>query len=344
MVVSSETQRLIARTFECEALGARPIKGLPGPEPVYRVIGERAADADIAPSGRPAAILGREHELKLLLDRWEQARQGTGRVVCISGDPGIGKSHLIHELKSRAALVSCRMLDARCLPYQRNTAFHPFVELLQRELNLRPDQTGEAQLSALADELQRHDLATDDALPLLAGLLSIQADYTRPVEPPALTKERTKALLVQLLLTVVVVAILYSSGETVVRGVVRFARRLAGAQGETAVRLAARAVRAVALGVVVTAIVQAALAGIGLAVVGVPLASILTVLIFILAVAQIGAAPVLIPATIWVYSTSGAVWGTAFLVWSMWPSGKPLLRRPPKSRPDEEPPQRVLKA
>jgi predicted PurR-regulated permease PerM len=73
----------------------------------------------------------------------------------------------------------------------------------------------------------------------------------------------------------------------------------------------------VALGVVVTAIVQAALAGIGLAVVGVPFASILTALIFILAVAQIGAAPVLILATIWVYSTSGAVWGTAFLAWSI---------------------------
>jgi predicted PurR-regulated permease PerM len=124
-------------------------------------------------------------------------------------------------------------------------------------------------------------------------------------------------LLVQLLLTVVVVAILYSNGETAVRGVVRFARRLAGAQGENAVHLAARAVRAVALGVVVTAIVQAALAGIGLAVAGVPFASILTVLIFILAVAQIGAAPVLIPVTIWVYSTSGAVWGTGFLVWAI---------------------------
>lgn len=124
-------------------------------------------------------------------------------------------------------------------------------------------------------------------------------------------------LLVQLLLTVVVVAILYSNGETAARGVVRFARRLAGAQGENAVHLAARAVQAVALGVVVTAIVQAALVGIGLAVVGVPFASIFTALTFILAVAQVGAAPVLIPATIWVYWTSGAVWGTGFLAWAV---------------------------
>jgi predicted PurR-regulated permease PerM len=124
-------------------------------------------------------------------------------------------------------------------------------------------------------------------------------------------------LLVQLLLTVVVVAILYSNGETAARGVVRFARRLAGAQGENAVRLAARAVRAVALGVVVTAIAQSALTGIGLAVVGVPFPAIFTALTFILAVAQVGAMPVLLPATIWVYVTSGAVWGTGFLAWAI---------------------------
>jgi predicted PurR-regulated permease PerM len=124
-------------------------------------------------------------------------------------------------------------------------------------------------------------------------------------------------LLVHFLLTVVVVAILYSNGETVVRGADRFARRLAGPQGEEAVHLAARAVRAVALGVIVTAIVQTALAGIGLAIAGVPFVSILTAVIFILAVAQLGPVLVLIPATIWVFSRSGAVWGSAFLVWAI---------------------------
>jgi predicted PurR-regulated permease PerM len=124
-------------------------------------------------------------------------------------------------------------------------------------------------------------------------------------------------LLVQFLLTVVVVAILYANGETAARGVDRFARRLAGPQGEEAVHLAARAVRAVALGVIVTAIVQSGLAGIGLAVAGVPFVTILTAVIFILAVAQLGPVLVLIPATVWVFSRSGAVWGSAFLVWAI---------------------------
>jgi predicted PurR-regulated permease PerM len=124
-------------------------------------------------------------------------------------------------------------------------------------------------------------------------------------------------LLLQFLLTVVIAAILYSRGESVASGVERFARRLAGRQAENAVHLAAQAVRAVALGVVVTAILQSGLGGIGLVIAGVPFAPILTALMFILAVAQVGAAPVLFAAVIWVYAKSGAVWGTGFLVWAI---------------------------
>lgn len=135
-------------------------------------------------------------------------------------------------------------------------------------------------------------------------------------------------LLLQFLLTVIIAAILYARGETAARGVDRFARRVAGPQGERAVHLGAQAVRAVALGVVVTALVQSSLGGIGLAVVGVPFAAILTALMFILGVAQIGAAPVLIAAVIWVYATSGVAWGTGFLVWAIFCSTLDNVIRP----------------
>jgi predicted PurR-regulated permease PerM len=124
-------------------------------------------------------------------------------------------------------------------------------------------------------------------------------------------------LFVQLLLTVIVVAILYVHGDTAVRGVERFARRLAGAQGVEAVDLAARAIRAVALGVVVTALAQTALAGVGLVLVGVPFATILTAVVFVLAVAQVGAALVLVPVAVWAYAVHGVVVGSVFLVWAV---------------------------
>src|SRR5262249_10310412 len=105
-------------------------------------------------------------------------------------------------------------------------------------------------------------------------------------------------LLLQFLLTVIIAAILYSSGGTVMRGADRFARRLAGPQGVNAVHLAVNAIRGVALGVVVTAIVQSTAAGIGIAIAGVPLATILTAVIFMFCVAQLGPGLVLIPSVI----------------------------------------------
>ena len=124
-------------------------------------------------------------------------------------------------------------------------------------------------------------------------------------------------LLLQFLLTVIIAAILYANGETVARGADRFARRLAGERGENAVHLAGQAIRGVALGVVVTAILQSTAAGLGLAVAGVPFATILTAVIFMLCIAQVGPAVVLLPAVFWVYSARGAAWGTGFLVWTV---------------------------
>ncbi len=122
---------------------------------------------------------------------------------------------------------------------------------------------------------------------------------------------------VQFLLTVVIAAILFAGGETVASGVRRFGRRLAGGQGENVVRLAGQAIRGVALGVVVTAIVQAVLGSIGLAVSGVPFVGILTAVLFILCVVQIGPMPVLMTGVGWLYWTGASEWAITLLVWSI---------------------------
>jgi predicted PurR-regulated permease PerM len=121
------------------------------------------------------------------------------------------------------------------------------------------------------------------------------------------------ALSVQFLLTVIAAAVLYAHGEYAARTALRFGARLAGEHGEGAVRLSAQAIRGVALGVVVTALAQALVGGVGLAVAGVPFAAVLTALIFLLAVAQIGGAPVLIVPIIWLYWSGSPGWGTFLL-------------------------------
>jgi len=124
-------------------------------------------------------------------------------------------------------------------------------------------------------------------------------------------------LLLQFLLTVAVSAILYAKGEAVAAGVQAFASRLAGSHGVRAVLLSAGAIRAVALGIVVTAAVQALIGGIGLALSGVPHAVLLTCVMLMLGVAQIGPAPVLIGAVIWLFAGGDTFWGSVMVVWSL---------------------------
>ena len=124
-------------------------------------------------------------------------------------------------------------------------------------------------------------------------------------------------LLLQFLLTVAIAAIMYAGGESAAAWLKRFGRRLAGERGEGVVVLAGQAIRGVALGVVVTAIVQSVLGGIGLALAGVPLAPVLTLVMFMLCIAQLGPVLVLLPAVAWVYWSGDSGWGTFLLVWTL---------------------------
>lgn len=124
-------------------------------------------------------------------------------------------------------------------------------------------------------------------------------------------------LFVQFVLTVVIAGVMYAGGETAAAAVKRFARRLAGPRGESTVVLAGQAIRGVALGVGVTAVVQSALGGIGLAIVGIPFAGLLTAVMFMLCIAQLGPGLILIPAVIWVYWSGDTGWGTFLLIWSI---------------------------
>ena len=125
------------------------------------------------------------------------------------------------------------------------------------------------------------------------------------------------ALFVEFLLTVVLSALLYANGERAAAGVLRFGQRLAGRRGEESVRLAGQAIRGIALGVVVTAMAQSVLGGIGLLITGVPFAPVLTAVMFILAIAQIGPIPVLGASVVWLYWSGSAVWGTVLLLFTL---------------------------
>jgi predicted PurR-regulated permease PerM len=171
-------------------------------------------------------------------------------------------------------------------------------------------------------------------LPVVGGKLTQKWNEVAAISPTELSERLTpyardavkwfagKAgdiglMIVQFLLTVIIAAILYASGEKAAAGVCLFARRLAGQQGEDAAILAAKAARGVALGVVVTALVQSVLGGTGLFLSGVPAVGLLTAVMFMLCLAQVGPGLVLIPAVAWLFWQDQTMWGSIMVVWTI---------------------------
>ena len=124
-------------------------------------------------------------------------------------------------------------------------------------------------------------------------------------------------LVVHLLLTIALSAVLYARGESAALWARRFGRRLAGTRGEDVVILSGQAIKGVALGVVVTALFQTAVSSLGLYLSGMPQAGILSALILLLCIAQLGPALVMIPSVIWMFTTEAGVSAVVLLVFSI---------------------------
>ncbi len=131
----------------------------------------------------------------------------------------------------------------------------------------------------------------------------------------------------EFLLTLVLVVVFYIHGEPIALLVQRIGRRIGGTRGNESVVLAVQAMRAIAAGVVLTALVEAVLSGLGLWVVGAPAVAVLTSLMFMLCVMQIGPMPVLIPAVLWLWFQGEVGWSIALAVWAVTMAvGEGLLR------------------
>src|SRR5215475_11470751 len=101
IAISAATYRLVQGYFACQDLGAQALRGVTESMRVYQVLSESGATSrlDIAQPRGLTPLVGRESEVTLLQERWEQAKAGQGQVVLLSGDAGIGKSRLVQMLK-----------------------------------------------------------------------------------------------------------------------------------------------------------------------------------------------------------------------------------------------------
>ena len=151
-------------------------------------------------------LVGREQEIGLLLERWEQVKDGHGQVVLLSGEAGIGKSRLVQVLKEQVASESQAWLTpCQCSPYYQNSALYPMVDLLERVvLQFDRDETPQQKLSKLEGHLAQYGLPLAEAMPLYATLLSLPlpATYTPLTLSPAQQKQQTMHALLATLLRI----------------------------------------------------------------------------------------------------------------------------------------------
>jgi class 3 adenylate cyclase len=185
VVISASTQRLVAGLFECQNLGPQTLKGISTPLPVYWVVRESEAQSrfEVAVRSGLTPLIGRDHEVGLLQERWAQAKGGAGQVVLLSGEAGIGKSRLVQTLKEQVMAEGAARIELRCSPYHQNSALYPIIEHLQRFLQFTREDTPQTKLTKLQQALAQHRFPQADTLPLLATLLSLP----HPEGMPALT-------------------------------------------------------------------------------------------------------------------------------------------------------------
>jgi class 3 adenylate cyclase len=192
VAISETTHRLVQGYFRYDDLGSPSLKGVETPMRAYRVVEESAAQnrLDVAGTIGLTPLVGREHEVGLLRERWVQSKDGLGQVVLLSGEAGIGKSRLVRVLTERVADEGAPWLTLRCSPYHTNSAFYPVIEHLQRLLQWHRHETPAARLALLEQTLQTAGLPLTEVVPLLATLLSLPVPEQYP--PLALSPQRQK--------------------------------------------------------------------------------------------------------------------------------------------------------
>ena len=177
VVIADSTRHLAGDLFMLRDLGPQTFKGIAEQAPVFAVLGERAIESRFGArhAGDVTAIVGRDQELALLIERWRQARAGEGQVVLLTGEAGIGKSRITEAVIDAVRSEPHFLLRYQCSPYHADSALYPVIQQLSRTAGFTEDASTQRRLERLEALLA---IAIDDvkaSAPLLAALLGIDA-------------------------------------------------------------------------------------------------------------------------------------------------------------------------
>ena len=202
VVIDSLTRQLVGAGFVLDDLGPQRLKGIDEPLPAWRALAERAVESRFeARTGRLTRFVGREHEVALLLDRFERAAAGEGQMVLLSGEAGIGKSRIIRQLHEWLAQTPHTRLRFQCASTHTESALYPVIRHIEYAAGFVSDDEPELRLDKLETLLRRGAEDARESAALLAPIMSLPTDRYGSVDlSPEQRSERTLKLLVDQLL------------------------------------------------------------------------------------------------------------------------------------------------
>jgi len=195
VVISAATLRLVSGYFETQEQCEVALPGSTAPSKLSLVTHESGARNRVEARETLAGLKGRSHELEQLKTRWDQTLHGGGQFVLLSGEAGMGKSRLLHELKQYVARNPRAWInECFCSPDTNNRPLHPVVDALQRTvIGEQPDDA--SRLAALQGLFAQFGFDLTIAVPLFAELLGI--DPGTQFEPLQMAAKRKKELITQ---------------------------------------------------------------------------------------------------------------------------------------------------
>jgi TOMM system kinase/cyclase fusion protein len=182
VVMSQATFDLTSGLFHSERQADGAHWAGPRDTPVYEVLRELESGSrfEQAFAARTTPFVGRDAELRVLKQLWEEAKDGRGQVLVVSGDAGIGKSRLVQQLKEQVIDEQNVRLTCQCRPHYKNSALHPVIELVLRSMGIRRDDPPELKLEKAEQSLNEFGFSLAENLPLFASFLSIPLDARGP--------------------------------------------------------------------------------------------------------------------------------------------------------------------
>ena len=204
VLISASTKLLISAAFDLQDLGPQEIKGVAKPIHVYRVLAAKsiASRFETSHGGSLTPLTGRMIELSLFLDRWQKAKEAEGQVILLSGVPGVGKSRLIHELKSSIQHEPHFLMSHQCSSYHSQSAFFPIIEQIKQATQVTTRDSNADKLTKLKAYFASSTEDSTELALLAANLLSIPTENNHELSQltPQQIKNRTITKLVDMLL------------------------------------------------------------------------------------------------------------------------------------------------